>query len=200
MTNVVKAVQYSTFRSWENPPKCLLQHLLAPLQFREVPPRALLKRTERTWTKDCKLALGTMFLKRTSWDASTLAKTRRHSVRPENSSQSADQRRALLWWTLLVALVSNNLAWGLVVRGAGREPRNGKSLSSFLQGQAPPSLETGVSALQVSSPALFAGQAGAGSLDLMPDTEEQVAMLPNCMFFQAYPGSCIPDTAHAPCR
>lgn len=52
----------------------------------------------------------------------------------------------------------------------------------------------------VTSPALFAGQAGAASLEMMPDTEEQVAMLPNCMFYASYPGTCIPETAHSPCR
>ncbi|OEH75182.1 hypothetical protein cyc_02561 [Cyclospora cayetanensis] len=54
--------------------------------------------------------------------------------------------------------------------------------------------------LEVSSPALFSGQAGAASVDMMPDTEEQIAMLPNCLFYVSYPGTCIPETAHSPCR
>ncbi|CDJ38391.1 hypothetical protein, conserved, partial [Eimeria tenella] len=50
------------------------------------------------------------------------------------------------------------------------------------------------------SPALFAGQVAAASVEMMPDTEEQIALLPNCVFYTSYPGTCIPETAHSPCR
>ncbi|KAL8432900.1 hypothetical protein ACSSS7_004252 [Eimeria intestinalis] len=53
----------------------------------------------------------------------------------------------------------------------------------------------------VASPALFSGQAGAASLELMPDTEEQVAMLPNCMAKQyagQYGAAQCPSAASFP--
>ncbi|KAL8439067.1 hypothetical protein Efla_007498 [Eimeria flavescens] len=85
-----------------------------------------------------------------------------------------------------------------------QEEREGEQQQQQQQEQQHEEEGRKVSALEVaagvSSPALYAGQAGAASVELMPDTEEQIAMLPNCLFYTSYPGSCIPETSHAPCR
>ncbi|CBZ52078.1 conserved hypothetical protein [Neospora caninum Liverpool] len=55
------------------------------------------------------------------------------------------------------------------------------------------------SLVQLRDAPAFSGQLGAG-VDLMPDSEEDISIMPNCMFYSSYAGSCIPGAAHSPCR
>ncbi|PFH32857.1 hypothetical protein BESB_014700 [Besnoitia besnoiti] len=63
----------------------------------------------------------------------------------------------------------------------------------------PASLQRGPSLVQLQGTPAFSGQLGAG-VDLMPDSEEDISVMPNCMFYSAYSGSCIPGSSHSPCR
>ncbi|RQX69179.1 putative transmembrane protein [Toxoplasma gondii CAST] len=53
--------------------------------------------------------------------------------------------------------------------------------------------------VQLQGAPAFSGQLGSG-VDLMPDSEEDISIMPNCMFYSSYAGSCIPGAAHSPCR